>query len=70
MKCYLLTACICLGDHSSFITRWNNFILSDGSFWKGSSVAELVVFATTICGICIVLATKLVTSYMTNDSLH
>lgn len=39
-------------------------------FEKVSSVAEFVLFATTICCICIVFATKLVTSYMTNDSLH
>ena len=70
MKSYLLTAHNRLGNHTGFITRWNNFILPDGSVWKVSSVAEFVVFATTICCICTVFATKLVTSYMKNDSLH
>lgn len=49
--------------------RWNNFVLPDGSVWKVSSVAEFVVFATTICCICIVFAIKLIISYITNDSL-
>lgn len=49
--------------------RWNNFILSDGSVWKVSLVAEFVVFAKIICCICIVFAIKVITSYITNDSL-